>query len=33
MHYDLGVFDDETCRLGSVANPFQIRNVLPMSRE
>ncbi len=33
MHYDLGFFDDETCRLEPVANPFGVRNVLPMSRE
>jgi putative transposase len=33
MHYDLGFFDDETCRLEPVANPFEVRNVLPMSRE
>jgi putative transposase len=30
MHYDLGFFDDETCRLEPVANPFEAR-VLPMS--
>lgn len=33
MHYDLGFFDDETCRLEPLANPFEVRNVLPMSRE
>ena len=22
MHYDLGYFDDETCRLEPIANPF-----------
>ena len=30
MQYDLGFFDDETCRLGSVENPFGAK-VLPMS--
>ena len=30
MHYDLGFFDDETCRLEPAENPFQAR-VLPMS--
>jgi putative transposase len=30
MHYDLGFFDDETCRLEPVANPFEAK-VLPMS--
>ena len=30
MHYDLGYFDHETCRLESVDNPFQAK-VLPMS--
>ena len=30
MHYDLGFFDDETCRLEPVVNPFEAR-VLPMS--
>jgi putative transposase len=30
MQYDLGFFDDETCRLGSVDNPFGAK-VLPMS--
>lgn len=33
MHYDLGFFDDETCRLEPAANPFDVRNRLPMSRE
>jgi putative transposase len=32
MQYDLGFFDDETCRLGSAENPFGAR-VLPMSPE
>jgi putative transposase len=32
MHYDLGYFDDETCRLEPIANPFGPR-VLPMSPE
>ena len=32
MHYDLGYFDDETCRLEPIANPFQPA-VLPMSPE
>jgi putative transposase len=32
MHYDLGYFDDETCRLESIANPFG-PTVLPMSPE
>ena len=30
MHYDLGYFDDETCRLEFLANPFGPK-VLPMS--
>jgi putative transposase len=30
MDYDLGFFDDETCRLEPAANPFQAK-VLPMS--
>jgi putative transposase len=30
MHYDLGFFDHETCRLESAANPFAAR-VSPMS--
>ena len=30
MHYDLGYFDDETCRLEPIANPFA-PTVLPMS--
>ena len=29
-HYDLGFFDDETCRPEPAENPFQAR-VLPMS--
>jgi putative transposase len=32
MHYDLGYFDDETCRLEPVQNPFGPK-VLPMSLE
>lgn len=32
MHYDLGYFDDETCRLEPIANPFAPK-VLPMSPE
>ena len=32
MHYDLGYFDDETCRLEPIANPFGSK-VLPMSSE
>jgi putative transposase len=32
MHYDLGYFDDETCRLEPIANPFRAQ-VLPMSPE
>ena len=32
MHYDLGYFDDETCRLEPIANPFG-PTVLPMSPE
>ena len=32
MHYDLGYFDDETCRLEPIENPFGPR-VLPMSPE
>jgi len=32
MHYDLGYFDDETCRLEPLANPFGPK-VLPMSSE
>jgi hypothetical protein len=31
-HYDLGYFDDETCRLEPIANPFGPK-VLPMSPE
>jgi len=30
MDFDLGFFDDETCRLESAINPFEAR-VLPMS--
>jgi putative transposase len=32
MHYDLGYFDDETCRLEPIENPFRAK-VLPMSPE
>ena len=32
MDYDLGYFDDETCRLEPIANPFSPR-VLPTSPE
>ena len=32
MHYDLGYFDDQTCRLEPLANPFGPK-VLPMSPE
>jgi putative transposase len=32
MRYDLGYFDDETCRLEPIENPFT-PNVLPMSSE
>jgi putative transposase len=32
MHYDLGYFDDETCRLEPIQNPFG-PSVLPMSPE
>ncbi len=32
MHYDLGYFDDETCRLEPLNNPFAAK-VLPMSPE
>jgi putative transposase len=32
MHYDLGYFDDETCRLEPLQNPFGPK-VLPMSPE
>jgi len=32
MHYDLGYFDDETCRLEPLQNPFGTK-VLPMSPE
>ena len=30
MHYDLGYFDDETCRLEPIENPFGPK-LLPMS--
>ena len=30
MHYDLGFFDHETCRLEPLADPFEPK-VLPMS--
>lgn len=32
MDYDLGYFDDETCRLEPLPNPFGPK-VLPMSQE
>ena len=32
MRYDLGYFDDETCRLEPIDNPFRPK-VLPMSSE
>ena len=32
MHYDLGYFDHETCRLEPIENPFSPK-VLPMSPE
>jgi putative transposase len=32
MHYDLGYFDEENCRLEPIANPFGPK-VLPMSSE
>jgi putative transposase len=32
MHYDLGYFDDETCRLEPIENPFG-PTLLPMSPE
>ena len=32
MHYDLGYFDDETCRLEPIDNPFG-PTLLPMSPE
>jgi putative transposase len=32
MHYDLGYFDHETCRLESAHSPF-VEKVLPMSPE
>ena len=32
MHYDLGYFDDETCRLEPIENPFGSK-VLPLRPE
>ena len=32
MHYDLGYFDDETCRIEPIENPFGPK-VLPMAPE
>lgn len=32
MHYDLGYFDDQTCRLEPIDNPFGLK-LLPMSPE
>jgi hypothetical protein len=32
MRYDLGYFDDETCRLEPIENPFVLK-LLPMSPE
>ena len=32
MHYDLGYFDDETCRLEPIENPFEPK-VLPLRSE
>jgi putative transposase len=32
MDFDLGYFDDETCRLEPIENPFQSK-VLPMCPE
>jgi len=32
MQYDLGFFDDETCRLESAVNPFEAK-LLPVSPE
>ena len=32
MHYDLGYFDDETCRLEPIENPFGPK-VLPLRSE
>ena len=32
MHYDLGYFDDETCRLEPIDNPFGTK-VLPLRSE
>jgi putative transposase len=33
MRYDLGYFDDETCQLEPIDNPFRPKKVLPMSSE
>ena len=33
MRYDLGYFDDETCRLEPIDNPFRPKKVLPMCSE
>jgi putative transposase len=33
MRYDLGYFDDETCRLEPIDNPFRPKKVLPVSSE
>jgi len=33
MRYDLGSFDDETCRLEPIDNPFRPKKVLPRSSE
>jgi putative transposase len=30
MHYDLGYFDDEACRVEPIENPFRPKKVLPM---
>jgi putative transposase len=32
MHYDFGYFDDETCRLEPIDNPFEVRNCYPSLR-
>jgi putative transposase len=32
MHYDLGYFDDQTCRLEPIKNPFE-PTALPMRSE
>ena len=32
MHYDLGYFDDETCRLEPIENPFGPKNCYPSAR-